>query len=515
MADQVFRRSSCPRPIVGAGSFVTPASAAPTAADRWRPRQLLRWAVRLAACSVFAGATMAAAPGLDRSAGAAGWLPQEVPATNPAPGTQPPPAGQAPGAQAPGGQAPGTQAPGTQAPGAQGPGGAATAVDSGQGPQGPTPSMVVDPATDTIAFSMNESNGMEMAEFIKWAQEVTGRRFTFSINDLQTGGAGGNTVSFLGTFRIKRSRFTEDFYSFFQTMLYIKGFAVVPRGEGDLEILEIVAMGGARAREVTNGAKYVTPDELPQYRNQTGVPILTTVPLKNINATIATNALRPFFASTGAPTGGGTLTLGNVGNNSAMLLQGFGPQVFAAVELLKLVDVPVEQPNLVVQVIVLDHQAPEELEPILTDVLESRSRIRQQVMQENNAGGAGAVAGASGQPQLKVVVHSSQRALVLSGTQEQVREALDLVARLDVPGQVLDGQASVINLRNVLAKDLRETLNQFLQEDNNAEQQAASAGGGAAGGAGAAAARRQRRTTRRATRWWCRRPAPSGSRSRT
>jgi general secretion pathway protein D len=176
-----------------------------------------------------------------------------------------------------------------------------------------------------------------------------------------------------------------------------------------------------------------------------------------------------------------------------MLLQGFGPQVFAAVELLKLVDVPTEQPNLVVQVIVLDHQAPEELEPILTDVLESRSRIRQQVMQENNAGGGGAIAGASGQPQLKVVVHSSQRALVLSGTQEQVREALDLVARLDVPGQVLDGQASVINLRNVLAKDLRETLNQFLQEDNNAEQQAATAGGGG-GNAGAAAARRQRRT---------------------
>ena len=36
-----------------------------------------------------------------------------------------------------------------------------------------------------------------------------------------------------------------------------------------------------------------------------GVPILTTVPLKNINATIATNALRPFFASTGSPQGGG------------------------------------------------------------------------------------------------------------------------------------------------------------------------------------------------------------------
>jgi type II secretion system protein D len=253
-------------------------------------------------------------------------------------------------------------------------------------------------------------------------------------------------------------------------------------------MLEIVSMSGPRNREVTNGARYVTPDELPLYRNQTGVPILTTVTLKNINATIATNALRPFFASTGSPTGGGGPTLGNVGNNTAMLIQGFGPQVYAAVKLLELVDVPIEAPNLLVQVVILEEQAPEEIEPILTEVLESRSRIRQQVLQEQGAA-AGGAPGSSGQPQLKVVVHSSQKALVLSGTQEQVREALDLVARLDVPGQPIDGDASVIHLKNVLADDLRTTLNTFMQEDNQAETQAA-----APTGAGASAARRTRKT---------------------
>lgn len=354
-------------------------------------------------------------------------------------------------------------------------------------PQGPTPRMVVDEATDTIAFSMNESNGMELSEFIKWAQEVTGKAFTFNLQELQQGvGAAGSQVSFLGTLRIKRDRFKEDFYSFFQTMLYIKGFAVVPRGEGALEILEIVSMIGPRNREVTNGARYVTPDELHLYRNQTGVPILTTVVLKNINATIATNALRPFFAGGGA-TGAGTPTLGNVGNNTAMLIQGFGPQVYAAVKLLELVDIPTEEPNLVVQVQVLEHQAPEELEPILTDVLESRSRIRQQVLQEQGAQ-QGATQGSSGQPQLKVVVHSSQKALVLSGTQEQVREALELIARLDVPVEAIDGAASVIRLKNVLADDLRTTLNSFMQDDVQAETAAAPQG------AGAQTARRTRKT---------------------
>ncbi|MBL9076055.1 MAG: hypothetical protein JNL08_01045 [Planctomycetes bacterium] len=356
-------------------------------------------------------------------------------------------------------------------------------------PQGPTPRMEVDAATDTIAFSMNENNGMELTEFIKWAQEVTGRAFTFNQQELQTAGQGAGTVSFLGTLRIKRERFKEDFYSFFQTMLYIKGFAVVPRGEGDLEMLEIVSMSGPRNREVTNGARYVLPDELHLYRNRTGEPILTTVSLKNINATIATNALRPFFASTGSPTAGGGPTLGNVGNNTAMLIQGFGPQVYAAVKLLELVDVPTEEPNLVVQVIALEHQAPEELEPILTDVLESRSQIRRAVLAEAGATpGAGAPTG-TGQPQLKIVQHASQKALVLSGTQEQVREALELIARLDVPTLGVDGDASVIHLKNVLAEDLRTTLNTFMQEDNQAETAAAGTGG-----PGAAAARRTRKT---------------------
>ncbi|MBM3974830.1 MAG: hypothetical protein FJ301_12095 [Planctomycetes bacterium] len=364
-----------------------------------------------------------------------------------------------------------------------------------QNPQGPTPRMVVDAATDTIAFSMNEANGMEVVEFIKWAQEVTGKRFVFNAGDIQsaTQAQGGSTISFLGTFRIKRSRFQEDFFAFFQTMLYIKSLALVPRGEGDLELLEIVSMIGNRNREVTAGARYVPLEDVPLYRYQAGVPILTTYQLKHINAQIVTTALRPFYAAASSPQGGGTLNVNPIGNSSAMLMQGYGPQVYSLVEILKLVDVPTEQPNIVVRVIVLEFQAPEELEPILTEVLESRQRIRQQVLQEQAGGQPGGVPGGSGQAQLKAVVHSSQKAVVLSGTAEQVRDAEELIARLDVPSQPVDGAASVVQLKNVLADDLADTLRNFLQEDNQAEQQAATPAAGAG-----ASARRTRRTVIRA-----------------
>lgn len=226
-------------------------------------------------------------------------------------------------AQAPTQPAQPTQPPGNQPPAAQDP---------------VTPRLVIE--GDSIIISMSETNGLELADFIKWAQELTDRRFTFSDQELANTGQGGNRVTFLGRLPFKKDRFKIDFFAFFQTMLYIKGFAVVPRGSGEQEILEIVAMNGPRQKEVANGSRYVTPEELPDYRNQTGVPILTTVPLKNINATVATNALRPFFASTGSPQGGGAVTLGNVGNNTAMLLCGLQDQVANAIRMVQVADMP-------------------------------------------------------------------------------------------------------------------------------------------------------------------------------
>jgi hypothetical protein len=186
---------------------------------------------------------------------------------------------------------------------------------------------------------------------------------------------------------------------------------------------------------------------------------------------------------------GGTVQIGNVGNQSALLLQGFGPQVYAAVKLLQLVDGPAEEPKLVVQVIVLEHQAPEDMQPILTEVLESRSQIRQQVITENGSPPDSGGAASSGRRGLKIVVHDSQNALVLSGSQEQVREALILIARLDVSGLPVDAKANVIYLGNSLAEEMEETLKQFMTE-NTSQTKAEATTSGRAKEAGAPRSRK-------------------------
>ncbi|HLQ39262.1 MAG TPA: secretin N-terminal domain-containing protein, partial [Planctomycetota bacterium] len=321
---------------------------------------------------------------------------------------------------------------------------------------------------DYITFAFNEANGMELAEFIKYAERMTHRVFVLG-NEQELATAGqGTKVTFVGTLHFRKERLGEDFFAFFQTMLYIKGFALVPRGEGKQEMLEIVAMSGQRGREITNGAHYVPLEDIESYRSQTGVPILTTMPLRHINATVATNSLRPFFSSAAGPQAGSSVALGNVGNNSAMLLQGFGPQVYAAVQLLKLVDVPTEAANLQIRVQRLEYAAAEEIEPLLNDILNDRSRIRQQQVGQPGQGGVPTGDPSGTTVQLKIAVHQSLHAIILSGTTEQIQEAQELIAKLDIPAEPVDGKANVIRLKNVLADDLRKVLAQFVQQDAQA-----------------------------------------------
>ena len=74
---------------------------------------------------------------------------------------------------------------------------------------------------------------------------------------------------------------------------------------------------------------------------------------------------------------------------------------------------------------------------------------------------------------MKIIAHSTLNAIVLSGTREQILEAQALIAQLDVPVDVIGGDTHIETLKNVLAKDLEDTLDRFIQEDISAEQQAA------------------------------------------
>jgi type II secretory pathway component GspD/PulD (secretin) len=144
----------------------------------------------------------------------------------------------------------------------------------------------------------------------------------------------GQTVRLQKALKLDRDGCEE----FLTSMLYRSGLALVWLDDKGA-MLEVISMSGPRAREVTNRAMERSP-EMVLARPNLKLMVTTVVPLEHVNATIATNALRPFFASTGAPSAGGSLTLGNVGTNKALLVSGMQDQVAQAIRLLQKCDVP-------------------------------------------------------------------------------------------------------------------------------------------------------------------------------
>ncbi|MEO6597335.1 MAG: hypothetical protein ABIP94_21540 [Planctomycetota bacterium] len=126
-------------------------------------------------------------------------------------------------------------------------------------------------------------------------------------------------------------------------MLYRSGFALTTLDESK-KLYEVISMFGPRNREVSLRALTRTADQV-MARPNLKVAVTVVMALEHTNAMIATNALRPFFAQTGVSAGGASLTLGNVGNNSSILLSGMQDQVAAAIRLVKTCDVapPAEQ----------------------------------------------------------------------------------------------------------------------------------------------------------------------------
>lgn len=107
-----------------------------------------------------------------------------------------------------------------------------------------------------------------------------------------------------------------------------------------LGVMEVINLQGQRGREVFQRAQWKTVDAILK-RPRLKMPVTTVVSLKHINAQLANNALRPFFASAGG-NGGFSLMIGNAGSQASLIVAGMQDQVAQAIQLIHQCDV--EQP---------------------------------------------------------------------------------------------------------------------------------------------------------------------------
>lgn len=243
---------------------------------------------------------------------------------------------------------------------------------------------------DKLSLTIDD-DGISMPEFVKLAQRLTGRVFTFQEDAL----AGAENVKLTGTVRMKK----DEFLSFFQTQLYIRGFAAVTRGDGDSEVIEIVSTQGSDQKRGTD-AKYVPAAELEGHKADS-TTVLTSIMLTHIAPQAAIDRVRTALAPTAID-----VTLGKVAK--ALLVQGAGTDVYCVWRMARLIDVP---PIVVFEIVRLRHAAAAELVKSLKTLVAGRT------------------------PAVVVVAHENANALLISGPRAVVNAAVEVASLLDRPAK--------------------------------------------------------------------------------
>ena len=124
----------------------------------------------------------------------------------------------------------------------------------------------------------------------------------------------------------------EDLLS---SLLYRSGFALTVV-DAQHDLFEIIMINGSRGREVALRAQEKSAEAIAARPNLV-VPVATVVELKHINAQLVTNALRPFFATTGSTRN--ALSIGISGSRTSMIITGMQNQVAEVIRMIQRCDV--------------------------------------------------------------------------------------------------------------------------------------------------------------------------------
>lgn len=385
---------------------------------------------------------------------------------NPAPAPAPKPAG--PNASP--NQNPAAVQPGNR-PGPRPGGGPADAVPVGASGQDKPSGMKVVDTGSTYKFSFAEpgaggpaagpgGDGVTLLQFIKDFQQMTSVPL-YITKDILTK-AEQTKITLIGEKEVPKAKL----YDFFQSILKINDVVLTLDGNPETSVWVLTDVKGPNRMVIRQQARYISPEEIPQYASQPSILVATVITIEHQSAREISASLRPFFPDNQLE------TVANFGQASALLVYGFGPTVYSIYNLLKLVDTPPDNPKPIFQKIELHHASAEEMNQILDDLIEKR---------KSTAVAQGASGGQlQGQtPELKIKVDSKSNSLLLVGLEEDVKQVLEIVARVDIPQPEPESDFHVYMLKNVKSEDLQKTVEEFINKSFQAQQQQ---GGGAAGG---------------------------------
>lgn len=305
----------------------------------------------------------------------------------------------------------------------------------------------------------DEDESMTLYQFVQACEQVTGLNFTWGAETEAL--LKNQQVNLLGAKTIEKERF----YSFFQVMMIISDFVCTEIGEDDISVIKIDSLATAARNNLRAGALYVEPERLEEYEDQPATLITTVVSLPNTDVRQVSNSMRSMI------TDPNTQQMLPAGNSQSMVLVGFGSNVVALANMLKIID-DASQTEVIppeFDVIKLEYASAEDIAATVEELLEAANQNRSSGPQAQGPQGALN----RNQGEAKILTESRTNSLLVMAMPEEMPRIKELVARLDVDVVERERNYHIYALDNVSAEDLAETLDEFLQDAVQLEQGAA------------------------------------------
>ena len=301
-------------------------------------------------------------------------------------------------------------------------------------------------------IQFNEGEGTPLKDLIILCQNITDYPIQFQEAEITD-----QRIFIIGRQKIKKTQ--QGFFEYFQSVLVSYEFICAPYGPEDdpffITIKKMTPTSAQRGGDLFKAQAPVVPiDDIDKYKDSPGRLITTTIQLKYIDARNALQSLNPYFMQNAS-----LESLRSVDQSNGLIITAFANKAYYIKLLLELMDVEPQEPEVLFEKRTLDYLVAEELEPILT-----------QLVQASEGGRAGQPAGANraaagtmlNEPEPKIIAEPRTNSLLITGSDKMVKKIMSWVKVLDVEVDPR-GDIHVYRLKNTLAVEMQKVLEEMLK----------------------------------------------------
>jgi general secretion pathway protein D len=304
--------------------------------------------------------------------------------------------------------------------------------------------------------------GILFEDFVQTAADLLDVSFVYDQRKVQS-----KRFNMIGKKPVKKA----DLFSFFQTIFFAHDMAVVPLGPPEAEVLLIEDVKTSAI--LKQRAVFVDVSTLEQRRRNVGEIIATTIQLKNIPVDKAQRALTNIIQEHRAG------FVHPIEESNSLLVTNFAPTVWSMHQIIKAMDVEVEENQLNFEKLGLEYHVAEELATTLDELMAARSEISSSGGRTAGRGNARrpAAAGSNAPPPAKIIPDGRTNSLLIYAVEDDMREIRMLVASLDTEGTAVDNNIHIYELKNTNAEDMESVLSDLLTQQGGRSVRPTGAGG--------------------------------------